>query len=178
MSLFRFATRSLLASYFVADGLKAALDPEPLVDQAEPMAVRVHELAEHYLPADLAQRLPTKTATLVRVHGIVQVAGAVLMATGIFRRTGALLVGVCYGEKVFRNRHALLAGDWVSVTRELALLGGVVAQTKSTRKGRCGCCARRKAAKTARAEIRVANKAVVRAAKPAKTAGHASAVAA
>ena len=41
MTLLRFAARTMLASYFVASGVKALRDPEALVPAAEPLIDRV-----------------------------------------------------------------------------------------------------------------------------------------
>jgi len=119
----------LLSGYFVVDGLKAAINPEPLVPEAEHLAEKVSQYAQSYLPGDGS---PIKTATIVRVHGLVQVTGALMMATGIFRRAGALLVAVSYGEKVFRRRTSLLSPDATALARELTLLGGVLIEAGDT----------------------------------------------
>ena len=41
MTLLRFAARTMLASYFVASGVKALRDPDALVPAAEPLVDRV-----------------------------------------------------------------------------------------------------------------------------------------
>ncbi|MCL2736935.1 MAG: hypothetical protein FWD75_09975 [Propionibacteriaceae bacterium] len=144
MSLLRFASRSLLAGFFVADGLKPAINPDPYVEEAEPVARQVLDAAERYLPASLARCVPTKTATLVRIHGIVEVTGALMMATGIFRRAGAAMVVLAYGEKVVRTRHQVLARDTTSFIQELSLLGGVMLEAgRGRRPARARCRSKR-----------------------------------
>ena len=130
MSFVRFVCRSLLAGYFIADGTKAAIDPETQVDDAEPLTEKATELAYRYLPPEVIQYLPSTTEGLVRLHGATQVVGAFMMATGLFRRLGAIIVAVCYLPKI------IMAGrrSWRSTTflRELALLGGVLIEAGDT----------------------------------------------
>lgn len=131
MSFLRFSSRCLLAGYFVADGLKAAANPEPLRDEAEPFAEKFTKYADRFLPAGLARRVPTKTTTLVRLHGIVQAAGALMMATGLFRRTGAVLVATAYLPKVLAARPSETS-QILPFARELALLGGAMVEAGNT----------------------------------------------
>ena len=141
MSFIRFSSRCLLSGYFVADGLKAAVNPEPLVDEAEPYASTFTSYVDQVLPTDIAQHFPRKTATLVRLHGIIQVAGAVMMATGLFRRLGAAIVAVSYLPKVL-SASPSSSDDVLPFTRELALLGGVLVETGkkgTSRTRRCRC---------------------------------------
>ena len=150
MSFISFSSRCLLSGYFVADGLQAAINPEPLVDDAEPYATKFTSYVDQLLPADIARRVPRTTTTLVRLHGIVQTVGALMMATGIFRRLGATMVAVSYVPKVLMARPTS-SDDILPFTRELALLGA--AMVESVNKGKH--CTRgqkkklRKAAKSA-----------------------------
>ena len=130
MSFLHFVSRSLLAGYFIADGLKAVVDPEPLVPGAEPLASKVGEYADRYLPPDLVRFVPTTTQTLVRFHGITQAAGALMMVTGIFRRAGAAIVVAAYVPKVIIARRD--CPDRLSFLRELALLGGALVEAGNT----------------------------------------------
>jgi uncharacterized membrane protein YphA (DoxX/SURF4 family) len=92
MTLLRAVPRAMLASYFVASGIKAIRDPESLVPAAEPLADRVVPLVKEYSPEQVAGFVPENTVTLVRVFGVAQVAGGVALATGKGRRLGALLL--------------------------------------------------------------------------------------
>jgi putative oxidoreductase len=77
--------RPLLASIFIVGGVDAMLDPEGKVKAAEQVT---RPLAEHI------SALPDDTALLVRINGGVQVAAAVLLYLGKFRRLAALtLIG-------------------------------------------------------------------------------------
>ena len=50
MTLLRAASRTMLASYFVASGVKALRDPDSLVPVAEPLADRLVPLVKQYAP--------------------------------------------------------------------------------------------------------------------------------
>jgi uncharacterized membrane protein YphA (DoxX/SURF4 family) len=82
----------MLASYFVAAGIKAIRDPESLVPAAEPLVDRVVPLVKEYTPEQVAGFVPENTVTLVRINGIAQVVGGAALATGKGRRLGALLL--------------------------------------------------------------------------------------
>jgi len=126
MSFLRFLSRSLLASFFVADGLKAAIDPAPLVEDAEPLATTVTDVGDRFLPEWAAHRIPRKTETLVRIHGGVEALGGIMLSTGVFRRAGAVLVALAYLPKVASMRPSLLDFTRLDFLRELALLGAVL----------------------------------------------------
>jgi uncharacterized membrane protein YphA (DoxX/SURF4 family) len=92
MSLLRAVPRTLLASYFVAAGIKAIRDPESLVPAAEPLVDRVVPLVKEYAPEQVSGYVPENTITLVRLNGIAQVTGGFALASGKGRRLGALLL--------------------------------------------------------------------------------------
>ena len=92
MTLLRALPRAMLASYFMASGIKAIRDPESLVPVAEPLADRVVPLVKQYAPEQVGSAVPDDTVTLVRVFGVAQVAGGIALATGKGRRLGALLL--------------------------------------------------------------------------------------
>ena len=150
MSFSYFSSRCLLSSYFVVDGLKAAINPEPLIDEAEPYATKFTSYVDRALPADVARRVPSSTTTLVRCHGIIQAVGALMMATGIFRRLGAAIVAVSFVPKVLSARPSS-SDDVLPFTKDLALLGGVMLEAGRKSKG-CGCrCGKKKKARKAEA---------------------------
>ena len=92
MSLLRAIPRTMLASYFVAAGIKAVRDPDSLVPAAEPLVDRVVPLVKDYAPEQVAGYVPENAVTLVRLNGIAQVVGGGALATGKGRRLGALLL--------------------------------------------------------------------------------------
>ncbi|HEX5384762.1 MAG TPA: DoxX family protein, partial [Propionibacteriaceae bacterium] len=69
MSLLRAIPRTMLASYFVAAGIRAIRDPESLVPAAEPLVDRVVPLVKEYTPEQVAGYVPENTVTLVRLNG-------------------------------------------------------------------------------------------------------------
>lgn len=121
-----FASRCFLASYFVVDGVRAAVDPQPRVADAEPQAEKFVECVERYLPDTIARHVPAKTDQLVRLHGLVQAAGGILYATGLSRRLGAAIMAAAYVPKVIAARPTLQDKDKGVFVRELALLGGAL----------------------------------------------------
>jgi putative oxidoreductase len=85
MSMSSRISRPLLASIFIGGGLDALRHPENKVKAAEKV---VAPLRRHFAV------WPEDTATLVRVNGGVQVAAALLLSIGKFRRISALaLIG-------------------------------------------------------------------------------------
>ena len=92
MSLLRFVARSLFASYFIAEGVKAVTKPAEIAPDAERFTSTVTPLLQRVVPADVASYVPEKAETWVRVSGVAQIAGGAMYATGIGRRLGALLL--------------------------------------------------------------------------------------
>lgn len=92
MTLLRAGARTMLASYFIVNGVKAVRNPDPLVPAAEPMADRVVPLVKKYAPQQVAAVVPEDTASLVRANGAAQVLGGLALASGKGRRLGALLL--------------------------------------------------------------------------------------
>lgn len=92
MTLMRAAARTMLASYFIASGVKAVRKPEPLVPLAEPLAEKVVPLVKKYAPDQVSGYIPEDALTLVRVNGITQIVGGLALASGKGRRPGAWLL--------------------------------------------------------------------------------------
>jgi putative oxidoreductase len=74
----------MLSGIFVISGARAVTNPEPLVSGAKPVTDRVAPLL-----AKASPRIPTDTASLVRVNGAVQLTAGLLLATGHFTRPAA-----------------------------------------------------------------------------------------
>ena len=91
MTLIRAVGRTMLASYFVASGIKAVRNPTPNAG-AEPVTDKLVPALKKYAPAQVAGYIPEDTATLVRINGVLQVAGGLMLATGKGRRLGAWLL--------------------------------------------------------------------------------------
>lgn len=122
----------MLAGYFVADGVKAVTHPASREKDAEPFAHTVVDAAHRFLPASLASKIPSDIRTLVRIHGGVEVAGAVMLGTGLFRRCGAVVLGLAYLPKVLAARPRLKPLNDSGFLREIALLGGVFVAAMDT----------------------------------------------
>src|SRR5829696_8918643 len=92
MTLLRAGARTMLASYFIVNGVKTVRNPDPLVPAAEPVADRVVPLVKKYAPQQVATAIPEDTANLVRANGAAQIVGGLALASGKGRRAGALLL--------------------------------------------------------------------------------------
>lgn len=137
MNLLRFAGRTMLASFFVVNGVKALRDPEPLADATEPIAKAFLPLAEKTLPAQAVAYLPEDAKGLVRLSGLAQVVGGLSLATGIGRRFGAAALTLSMVP------HLLATNPFTSEAedaepgkgiflRNLALTGGVLLAAQDT----------------------------------------------
>lgn len=137
MSLLRFAARTMLASFFVVNGVKAIRNPEPLVPAAEPIATTLLPLAEKVLPPEAAAYLPEDTRGAVRLTGFAQVVGGLSLATGIGRRWGAAVLAATMVPHVLASNPAGASGAEREVARALllrnvALTGGVLLASADT----------------------------------------------
>ena len=139
MSLLRAIPRTMLASYFVAAGIKAIRDPESLVPAAEPLVDRVVPLVKEYTPEQVAGYIPENTVTLVRINGIAQVVGGAALATGKGRRLGALLLaGSLIPSTIAKHPFWTVqdpeerAQDRNHFLKNVSLLGGVLLASQDT----------------------------------------------
>ena len=138
MSLLRFAGRTMLASFFVVQGAKAVMNPEPLVEDADPFAKAFVPLAQKVAPASVAGYLPEDTKTLVRITGAAQVVGGLMLATGIGRRLGAGVLGLSLIPHVIASRptkNSTAEEREIAkshLLRNVALLGGTILASLDT----------------------------------------------
>jgi uncharacterized membrane protein YphA (DoxX/SURF4 family) len=139
MTLLRAIPRTMLASYFVAAGIKAIRDPESLVPAAEPLVDRVVPLVKEYTPEQVSGYVPENTVTLVRVNGIAQVTGGLALATGKGRRLGALLLaGSLIPSTIAKHPFWTVqdpearAQDRSHFLKNVSLLGGVLLAAQDT----------------------------------------------
>ena len=139
MNLLRAVPRAMLASYFLASGIKAIRDPESFVPAAEPLTDRVVPLVKEYSPEQVAGFVPENTVTLVRVFGVAQVAGGVALATGKGRRLGALLLAGTLVPSTIANHPFWRVQDPEERARDrshflknVSLLGGVLIASVDT----------------------------------------------
>ena len=139
MSLLRAIPRTMLASYFVAAGIRAIRDPESLVPAAEPLVDRVVPLLKEYTPEQVAGYVPENTVTLVRLNGIAEVLGGAALATGKGRRLGALLLaGSLIPSTIAKHPFWTVqdpearAQDRSHFLKNVSLLGGVLLAAQDT----------------------------------------------
>ena len=137
MSLLRFAARTMLASFFVVNGVKAMRDPGPLVAATEPLAKTLLPLAEKSLPPQAAAYLPEDAKGLVRLTGLAQVVGGLSLATGIGRRLGAFALAASMAPQLlasnpFTGDSGEDGGVKDSFLRNIALTGGVLLAAQDT----------------------------------------------
>jgi uncharacterized membrane protein YphA (DoxX/SURF4 family) len=139
MTLLRAIPRTMLASYFVAAGIKAIRDPESLVPAAEPLVDRVVPLVKDYAPEQVSGYVPENTVTLVRINGIAQVTGGLALATGRGRRLGALLLaGSLIPSTIAKHPFWTVqdpearAQDRSHFLKNVSLLGGVLLAAQDT----------------------------------------------
>ena len=132
MSLVRFVARSLFASYFIVDGLRAATKPDESAPEAEAFVHKAAPMVQRVVPASYSSSVPESAATWVRVGGIVKVVGGVMFATGIGRRLGAFMlvkasildVAIAWPAK--DTAHDERKSGQKQALKHLALLGGAL----------------------------------------------------
>jgi uncharacterized membrane protein YphA (DoxX/SURF4 family) len=129
----------MLASYFIASGVKALRDPAPLVPLAEPLADRFVPLVKQYAPDQVAGIIPEDAQSLVRLNGGAQVLGGLALATGKGRRFGALLLaGSLVPSTIAKypfwrdSDPEVKAGNRTHFLKNISLLGGVLLASRDT----------------------------------------------
>lgn len=128
----------MLASYFVYNGTKQALNPAPMVADAEPLADKFVPLAKSIAPEQVAGFIPNNTKSLVRLDGAIMAAGGLGLASGIGRRAGAGLIAAGMLPHVLAvnpngGRNGLEKdANRAHFVRNLALLGGALIASQDT----------------------------------------------
>jgi uncharacterized membrane protein YphA (DoxX/SURF4 family) len=137
MSLLRFVARSMLASYFVINGVKALRHPEEFVADAQPLADKVLPLVTSALPAEARGYLPEDTAGFVKCNGALQIVGGLSLATGLGRRLGAGVLALTMVPHVLvanplkaKGAERTVVGS--QLNKNIALLGGVLLAAQDT----------------------------------------------
>lgn len=137
MSLLRFVARSMLASYFVINGVRAFRHPEEFVEAAQPVADKLLPLVNSSLPESVRGYLPDDTAGFVKCNGAAQIAGGLSLATGIGRRLGAGLLAATMLPHVLAANPLKVKGEQRAVLqsqlgKNVALFGGVLLAAQDT----------------------------------------------
>ncbi|MDR0990057.1 MAG: DoxX family membrane protein [Propionibacteriaceae bacterium] len=144
MSLLRFTGRALLASYFIGRGQNTWRHSAEVAQTVEPAFDRLRTWADQHAPAPVAKLVPQSGRATVRLLSLLDLVGAVLMATGLGRRLGAVLLIQRQIIELFMRRPAA-EDEAASPTqpacshrgRELALLGACLIESLDTQ-GRPG----------------------------------------
>ncbi len=137
MTILRAVARTMLASYFIVNGLKAMKRPEEFTEAAEPVAETLLPLANRTLPKQAAVYLPQDTTALVKATGIAQIVGGICLATGIGRRLGAGVLAATMVPHVIASNPLAAKGDerearYGLLSKNIALLGGVALASMDT----------------------------------------------
>ena len=137
MTILRAVARTMLASYFIVNGLKALKRPEEFTEAAEPVAETLLPLANRTLPKQAAVYLPQDTTALVKATGIAQIVGGIRLATGIGRRLGAGVLAATMVPHVIASNPLAAKGDerearYGLLSKNIALLGGVALASMDT----------------------------------------------
>lgn len=124
----------MLGGLFVAAGARAILHPMRYAAQAEPLADQVAPLLRR-----LDRRLPTEAASLVQVHGAVQLGAGLLLATGTAARpAAAVLAGTLIPATVVNYPFWRMTGGparreaQIHFAKNLGLLGGLLLAAADT----------------------------------------------
>ncbi len=137
MTIVRALARTMLASYFVVNGVKAWRHPEELTDTMEPVAEKLLPAAKSVLPTQLAVYLPSDSTELAKATGAAQVLGGIALATGVGRRLGAsvlassMLPGVL-GTNPLQGPSERRQEVLTLLSKNLGLLGGVLLASMDT----------------------------------------------
>lgn len=125
MKFLRGAARTLLAGYFVINGVKAWRKPDEVTDDAQPLASTISRWANKAIPPTAAVHLPEAPQTWVRICGATQVVAGAMLATGVGRRVGAAVLSTTMVVKLIGSR-TLPHGGTETFTENAAVLGGVI----------------------------------------------------
>ncbi len=134
----RSVARGFLSTIFVVSGARAVANPAPMVDRARSVTDRIAPVLERTDP-----RLPTDTATLVRLNGAVQLAAGLLLATGRATRpaalalAGSLVPTTLAGHRFWEYQGAERTLHQNQFVKNLGLLGGLLLAAVDT-EGRPG----------------------------------------
>jgi uncharacterized membrane protein YphA (DoxX/SURF4 family) len=153
MTIVRTLARTMLASYFVANGVRAWRHPEDFTEAAQPAAEKLLPVATAVLPRPVAVYLPSDARELARTTAAAQIIGGVALATGFGRRLGAgvlatsllpslLVANPLKGPAPHREETLAL------LSKNVGLLGGVLLAAMDT-EGRPNLAWRAKAQKEA-----------------------------
>jgi putative oxidoreductase len=172
MTAIRLIARPMLASMFVVGGIDALMNASGKVPKAEKVTDQVPTIAEKIAPG---LPVPTDPATLIRINGGVQVAAALMLATGRFPRLSALVLAgslapTTYAGHAFWSEKdkATRAAQRTQFFKNVSMMGGLLLAGVDT-EGKPGVAWRaRRAARDVRREAKHLRKQAVAEARVAK----------
>ena len=136
MSVLRFVARSMLASYFVLNGVRALARPEDLAPATAPIAEKLMPKLSAALPESARAFVPTDATGLVKLNGLLQIVGGASLATGFFRRIGAGVLAVTTVPNLLAANPLTKGPGQAAAQAEfgtnVALLGGVLLAAQDT----------------------------------------------
>src|SRR6478735_9097918 len=91
MTLVRLVARPMLSSMFIVGGINAIKNADALAERAKPVIDGLQPLIEKagsYLPVELDPK------TVVRIDGLIHIAGGAMLATGKAPRLSAFVLAV------------------------------------------------------------------------------------
>lgn len=136
MSVLRFVARSMLASYFVLNGVRALARPEDLAPATAPIAEKLMPKLSAALPESARAFVPTDATGLAKLNGLLQIVGGASLATGFFRRVGAGVLAVTTVPNLLAANPLTKGPGQAAAQAEfgtnVALLGGVLLAAQDT----------------------------------------------
>jgi putative oxidoreductase len=139
MPFVRRLARPALAAVFISGGLSAFRHPDARVPEAEGVASKITGTLKRVLPPQYASKIPTDTASLVRINGGVQLAGGLLLAVGRAPRLSSLALAVTLVPTTVarypfwsRDDATAKADDRTHFVQNIGLLGGLLLASVDT----------------------------------------------
>ena len=130
----RSLARVMLSGIFVVSGARTLQNPGRLVPAAKPVTDRVTPLIQNVAP-----RIPTDTATLVRANAATQLIGGLMLATGKFSRPAALVLAgtlvpaTAAGHPFWNNDDPVARNNnQIHFLKNLGLFGGLLLAAADT----------------------------------------------
>jgi putative oxidoreductase len=177
MTLIRLVARPMLASLFVVGGVHTLRNVDMHAQRAKPVTDKLTQMADKLAPN---APVPHDEKTLVRINGVTQVVGGLMLATGRMPRFAALaLAGSLVPTTAARHRYweeadpNVRADEKAHFFKNASMMGGLLLAAVDT-EGRPGVAWRTKRAfgdarreakhlrREARSQARIAAKSVKR----------------
>jgi len=92
MTILHAIARTMMASYFIANGIKSLRHPESSPDEIAALDHKIMPVMRAVVPGALMDRLPSDGTALTKMCGSMQIAGGIALATGLGRRCGAAML--------------------------------------------------------------------------------------